>query len=442
MWFRNFAWISLFVSVPFVLILTSADVTAQSTVEVAGAAPAVAVEINKDLVQNWKVLVKGSPIHGANGLAFDSHDRLHIASVIGREIVVMDPRTGKILNRLGPAVGVETPDDLTFGPLGSVYQDDVFWTAIFTGEVGRLSPDGDKITAGLVFPGVNPITFSDDNRLFVAHDFWPFAGLYEIDPDGTLPPDELDPDFYNLNAFDFGPDGLLYGPIFQERILRIDVDSGPPPLDAEDVLRGPGLRPHRDPDSNPGFTELGQTLELLPGNLGDRGRGGEKRLQISRPTATGGHRSESVTVRIPPGVADGGQIRLRGKGGEGLGGGPAGDLIARIRVRSHPLFRRDNRDISLEVPLTIAEATLGTQVEVPTLDGRVTVTIPPGTDSGSKLRLRGKGVPDPSGGAAGDFYVTVKISVPKKLDDAAAQQLRELANDDPTNLRAELDERD
>jgi DnaJ-class molecular chaperone len=106
------------------------------------------------------------------------------------------------------------------------------------------------------------------------------------------------------------------------------------------------------------------------------------------------------------------------------------------------LFRRDNRDISLEVPLTIAEATLGTQVEVPTLDGRVTVTIPPGTDSGSKLRLRGKGVPDPSGGAAGDFYVTVKISVPKKLDDAAAQQLRELANDDPTNLRAELDERD
>jgi DnaJ-class molecular chaperone len=171
-------------------------------------------------------------------------------------------------------------------------------------------------------------------------------------------------------------------------------------------------------------------------------RGGEKRLQISRPTATGGHRSESVTVRIPPGVADGGRIRLRGKGGEGLGGGPAGDLIAKIRIRPHPLFRRDNRDISLEVPLTIAEATLGTQVEVPTLDGRVTVTIPPGTDSGSKLRLRGKGVPDPSGGAAGDFYVTVKISVPKKLDDAAAQQLRELAADDPGDLRAELDERD
>jgi DnaJ-class molecular chaperone len=105
------------------------------------------------------------------------------------------------------------------------------------------------------------------------------------------------------------------------------------------------------------------------------------------------------------------------------------------------LFRRDNRDISLEVPLTIAEATLGTQVEVPTLDGRVTVTIPPGTDSGSKLRLRGKGVLNPSGGAAGDFFVVVKICVPKELDDAAARQLRELAADDPMNPRAELDER-
>lgn len=200
------------------------------------AAPGAAVEINKDLVQNWKVLVKGSPIHGANGLAFDQQDRLHIASVLGREIVVMDRRTGKILDRFGPALGVETPDDVTFGPPGSQYEDDLFWTSIFTGEVGRLSPDGTKITAGQVFPGVNPITFADDGRLFVAHDFFGFAGLYEIDPDGVNPPSELDPNFYNLNGFDFGPDGLLYGPIFQERILRIDVDSGPPPLTFEVIL--------------------------------------------------------------------------------------------------------------------------------------------------------------------------------------------------------------
>lgn len=203
---------------------------------VAKPVPASGVEINKDLIQNWRVLVRGSPIHGANGLAFDRHDRLHIASVLGREIVVMDPRTGKILDRLGPEMGVETPDDLTFGPPGSMYQDDLFWTAIFIGEVGRLTPDGVKSAPGQVFPGVNPITFLGADRLFVAHDFMGFSGLYEIDPEGVFPPIELDPNFYNLNAFDFGPDGLLYGPIAYEKILRIDVDSGGPPLWSEDIV--------------------------------------------------------------------------------------------------------------------------------------------------------------------------------------------------------------
>ena len=169
-------------------------------------------------------------------------------------------------------------------------------------------------------------------------------------------------------------------------------------------------------------------------------RGGEQRFQISRPTADGGRRTETVTARIPAGVADGGRIRLRGKGGEGSGGAPSGDLMARIRIRPHPLFRRDDRDITLEVPVTIAEATLGTKVEVPTLDGRVTVTIPPGTDSGSKLRLPGKGVPHPSGGPAGHFFVSVKICVPRELDDAQAAQLSDLAGANPKELRATLDE--
>ena len=170
----------------------------------------------------------------------------------------------------------------------------------------------------------------------------------------------------------------------------------------------------------------------------DAARGCEQRFQVSRPTQDGGQRAELVTVRIPPGVADGGQIRLRGKGGEGLGGGPAGDLIATIRVRPHPFFRREDRDILLEVSLTIAEATSGTKVEVPSLDGRVTITVPPGTDSGSKLRLRGKGVPHPSGGPAGDFYVVIKICVPWDLDDAASGELAEIAANNPPNLRGAL----
>src|SRR5262249_38446135 len=137
----------------------------------------------------------------------------------------------------------------------------------------------------------------------------------------------------------------------------------------------------------------------------DAARGGEHRVSIARPTADGSVRQESVTVRIPPGVADGGRIRLRGKGAEGRRGPPPGDLYARVRVRPHRFFRREGRDLHLDLPVTMSEATLGARIEVPTLDGRVTLTIPPGTDGGARLRLRGKGVPSPSGGPPGDLYV-------------------------------------
>ena len=170
----------------------------------------------------------------------------------------------------------------------------------------------------------------------------------------------------------------------------------------------------------------------------DAARGGERRVNIARPTADGGIRQESVTVRIPPGVADGGRIRLRGKGGEAPGGGRPGDLYARIRVRPHRFFRREGRDLHLDLPVTVAEATRGARVEVPTLDGRVTLTIPPGTDGGTKLRLRGKGVPSPSGAAPGDLYVTVQIRVPKDLPGSAASALDELARHGPANPREEL----
>jgi curved DNA-binding protein len=181
---------------------------------------------------------------------------------------------------------------------------------------------------------------------------------------------------------------------------------------------------------------LEATLDL---DFLDAARGGEQRFQISRPTADGGQRSDSVSVRIPPGVADGGKIRLRGKGGEGIGGAPAGDLVAKIRVRPHPHFQRDQRDVLLEVPLTISEAALGAKVEVPTLDGRVTVTVPAGTDSGAKLRLKGKGVAHPSGGPPGDFFVVVKICVPEPRDDATRQKMEELRDLGPDGLRDELD---
>ena len=161
--------------------------------------------------------------------------------------------------------------------------------------------------------------------------------------------------------------------------------------------------------------------------------GGEKKL-----TLTHGGGSETVTVRIPRGVADGGRIRLPAKGGVGAGGGARGDLYATIRVRPHPVFRREGRDVLVDVPISVGEAIRGAQIEVPTLAGRATVAIPPGTDSGRKLRLRGKGVPDPGGGPAGDLYVVVQIRVPRQLDAAALAHVDALAEHEAKDLREGL----
>jgi DnaJ-class molecular chaperone len=167
-------------------------------------------------------------------------------------------------------------------------------------------------------------------------------------------------------------------------------------------------------------------------------RGGEKRLTITRPNPSGAPITETVTVRIPPGVADGGRIRLPQKGSPGLAGGPAGDLWATIRVRPHPVFRREGRNLHLEVPISIREAIRGAKIEIPTLEGRATLTVPPGTDSGRKLRLRGKGIADPGGGPPGDLYVTVQIRVPRDLSEEAKEKVDELAGFDPPDLRKEL----
>jgi sugar lactone lactonase YvrE len=168
-----------------------------------------------------RVLAQGAALHGANGMVFDRHDRLHIASVAGREIVVMDPETGAILDRLGPDQGVEGPDDLTFGPDGALY-----WTSFFTGVVGRRAPDGTVSTVAQLPPGAGAITFSDDGRLFVALSALGDA-LYEVDPGGANPPRLIAKDLGGLNAMDWGSDGLLYGPLnFRGQVVRINVDTG------------------------------------------------------------------------------------------------------------------------------------------------------------------------------------------------------------------------
>ena len=151
-------------------------------------------------------------------------------------------------------------------------------------------------------------------------------------------------------------------------------------------------------------------------------RGGDYELDLDR----GGSR-ESLTVKIPAGFPPGGTMRLAGKGEPGGPGGAAGDLLLTVEVAPHPVFRREGNNLICDVPVTPAEAALGVKADVPTLsDGEVTLTIPPGTGSGAKLRLRGKGVPDRKTGTAGDQIAQVKVVVPKTLSDRQRELYEEL----------------
>jgi len=150
-------------------------------------------------------------------------------------------------------------------------------------------------------------------------------------------------------------------------------------------------------------------------------------------------RAEPLEVRIKPGTRDGQRIRLAGKGNAGSRGGPAGDLYVIIRAEGHPIFHREGDDIYLTVPVTATEAALGAKVEVPTVDGRAMLKIPPGTQSGQKLRLREKGVPSATkDGARGDEIVEIKVTVPMPRDEKTKELLRELAKLNPEDPRADL----
>jgi molecular chaperone DnaJ len=137
-------------------------------------------------------------------------------------------------------------------------------------------------------------------------------------------------------------------------------------------------------------------------------------------------RTREFSVRIPPGVQDGATIRVAGRGEPGAPGARPGDLFVRVRVGSHPVFGRQGSNLTLELPVTYAEAALGANVSVPTLNGSVTLKIPAGTQSGKKFRIRGKGVPRPRKGGQGDLVATVRVDVPSKLSKDEKELLRRL----------------
>jgi molecular chaperone DnaJ len=150
-------------------------------------------------------------------------------------------------------------------------------------------------------------------------------------------------------------------------------------------------------------------------------------------------RTEPLEVRIKAGTRDGQRIRIAGKGNAGVRGGPAGDLYAIIKAADHPVFHREGDDIRITVPVSATEAALGAKIEVPTIDGRTLLKIPPGTQSGQKLRLREKGVPSATKeGARGDEIVEIKLTVPMPKDERSKEILRELAKLNPEDPRAEL----
>jgi molecular chaperone DnaJ len=141
-------------------------------------------------------------------------------------------------------------------------------------------------------------------------------------------------------------------------------------------------------------------------------------IETPCPTCKGSgitRRTRSVKVRIPPGVEDGQRIRVKGRGAPGRANGPSGDLYVVIHVSSHPLFGRRGKNLLLTVPVTFAEAALGTTVKVPTLDEAVTLKVPAGTSSGQTFRVKGRGVPSAGKRGGGDLLVTVEVAVPKKL---------------------------
>ncbi len=161
--------------------------------------------------------------------------------------------------------------------------------------------------------------------------------------------------------------------------------------------------------------------------------GGEAQITLQRADGP----TESLRVKIPGGIEPGKKIRLRGKGEESETGGAAGDLLIKVEVAPHPHFRRQGNRLDVRVPVTLAEAIGGAKIDLPTPNGTITLTVPPGTSSGNKLRVKGQGVKH-SNGEVGDLFAEVMVVVPKEISPEDRELLVEILKKYPQNPRSEL----
>jgi DnaJ-class molecular chaperone len=235
------------------------------------------------------------------------------------------------------------------------------------------------------------------------------------------------------------------------RTWRYTTTGGPQtyPFDFEDLFGGGAA----DVEGG-GFADLFKQFSRARSGRGaarPASRGGDLKHELAVPFATAvlggeaaltvqraGGNLETIRVKIPAGIDDGKKIRLRGQGEVAAAtGAPAGDILLTIRVSPHPYFRRTGNRLDVRVPVTLAEAALGAKVDVPTPHGTITLTIPPNTSSGKRLRIKGHGV-RPTGASPGDLFAEIQIVLPQGLSADERRQLADVSNRYPQQPRAEL----
>jgi molecular chaperone DnaJ len=226
---------------------------------------------------------------------------------------------------------------------------------------------------------------------------------------------------------------------FDEAVFGKETDIEIPREETCDTCKGSGAKPGTKVDTCShckGTGELNIQQNTPFGRIVNRrvcsycsGTGKEIKEKCRTCSGSGKVKNrQKIHVKIPAGVDDGQQLRVAGKGDPGVNGGPPGDLYIVFHVRSHEFFERDGDDIYCEMPITFVQSSLGDEIEVPTVHGKVKLKVPAGTQTGTRFRLKGKGVPNVRGYGTGDQHIIVKVVTPTKLSDKQKQLLREFAD--------------